>query len=192
MCCWHLTFFLPCIPPSCHSSLHPFHPSSAQSLCKEGIPLVLPGPLGRNVVQQSGERGLFGYQTSSSNLRGVNLNIAVSCRLPRSLGRVREREKRKKGPWNIRLMLPKVFYFLFSGGTWQYCCQRQPLNSRLVGRENRTLSKLAHVRVLPYCLQKSSFSRFTRHVWGPFLEPRVGSSSRISHAWIYLLQVHHK
>lgn len=34
------------------------------------------------------------------------------------------------------------------------------------------MSKLAHVRMLPSCLQISSFSRSTRHDWGPFLEGR--------------------
>lgn len=45
-------------PPSLNTSILPsLSPSlSARSLCKEGIPLVLPGPLGRNVVQQSSVR----------------------------------------------------------------------------------------------------------------------------------------
>lgn len=41
------------------------------------------------------KRRLFGYQTSSSNLCGANLNIAVSCRLPET---TRKRKKRKEEP----------------------------------------------------------------------------------------------
>lgn len=42
--------------------------------------------------------GLFGYLTSSGNLCRVNLNIAVSCRLPRGPESTRKRKKRKKEP----------------------------------------------------------------------------------------------
>lgn len=75
--------------------------------------------------------GLFGYQTSSSNLHGVNLNIAVSCRLPRGPGRAREGEKEKR-------KLEYSFYVAFKcitfyGGAWPHSCQKRPLSSRLVG-----------------------------------------------------------
>lgn len=44
------------------------------------------------------KRRLFGYQTSSSNLCRANLNIAVSCHLPRGPETTRKRKKRKEEP----------------------------------------------------------------------------------------------
>lgn len=89
-------FFFPAYLHSSIPSLHPFHRSLAQSLYKKAILLVLPGPLGE-MSFSSLVQGLFGYQTCSSNLHGVNTNIPVSCRLPGSLKRARGKSSRTVG-----------------------------------------------------------------------------------------------
>lgn len=99
--------------------------------------------------------GLFGYQTSSSNLHGVKLNIAVSCRLPHGPERAQERKGKKRALQYSSHAFKSV---IFSGRTWSYCCQKDLWTADLwVGKGS--LSKLPHVRVLPFCLQISSFSR---------------------------------
>lgn len=165
---------LPCVllTPDIFSSLHTFIlPSLSPSFLSQfGSEFVLAGHTtgsprtpGRNVIQQSGAKACLDIKHQASNLRGVNLNIAVSCRLPRSLERARV--KRKKAPGIFILYLQKAL-----GGMWPYWCLIRPLNSRLVcGEKVRRMSKLVHVRKLPCCLQISSFSRSTRHVWGQFL-----------------------
>lgn len=170
MCCWHWTFFLPCIPPS----YHPLSPSLSPSFF---IPAWLrvcvrrayhwfsqdPWEKCRSAVQCE---GLFGYQTSSSNLHGVNLNIAVSCRLPHSSERARESKKTQEYSYRAFKSIT------LSGGAWPYIplSKTTPEQQTCGWEKVSSLSKLAHVRVRPHCLEISSFSRFTRHIWVLFLD----------------------
>lgn len=69
--------------------------------------------------------------------------MAVSCRLPYSPGRTKERKEK----WALEYSSYVFKSIRFLGGTWQYYCQKRPL--KWVGKKG-SLSKLEHVRVQPY------------------------------------------
>lgn len=80
-----LNIFFPCIPPSFQPSHHSFYPSLTQEFVRRAYHWFSRDPWEKchSAVQLE---DLFRYQTSTTNLCGVNLNISVSCRLPHRKG----------------------------------------------------------------------------------------------------------
>lgn len=96
---------------------------------------------------------LFRYQTSTTNLCGVNLNISVSCRLPRRKGT-------KYSPY-ILLCLKKA-----DGSAPTATSEKKTYWG------GKSMDKWAHVRILVFSLKICRFSTSTRHVWGAFVGPQ--------------------
>lgn len=176
--------------PSLHTSVLPsLSPSFSSQLGSEfvlrghttGSPRT-PWEKCRSAVQCE---GLFGYQTSSSNLHGVNLNIAVSCRLPHSPKRARERREKRALEYSSYALKS----ITFSGGTWPCHCQKKrPLNSRVVGGK-RKFEQVSACQGTSILLTNIQFFQILKTTLWAVSGPGEGSKGRISQAWIYLLQI---
>lgn len=133
------------------------------------------------------KRRLFGYQTSSSNLCGANLNIAVSCRLPRGPETTRKRKKRKEEPLQ---RLSCVFErIVLSESTVQTTpesctCRYERVCACLDGTILLTGLQFFHMT----CLGGGGGWGLGVGIQGP----GEGSNCLISPAWIYLFQAYHK
>lgn len=107
--------------------------------------------------------GLFGYQTSSSNLCGVNLNISVSCRLPH-----RRKKKRRRGKRTVEYSSCS----LYCVNVWPHFLKSVPLNGscgwtkglkceqvRACQDASTLLSNIQFFQILKTCLRGHFWTR---------------------------------